>query len=80
MKKLLIIAGCLLLTACTDPNDITKLSKVEGWSQAVPKGYGWFSCSDDDVYKTKFTAIKNGQAISGTICRGWLKGATIRYN
>lgn len=71
-----------LLQACTDTSDQNvRLLESMGMSQVKLGGYGWFACSQDDTYSTKFEAVgANGQPVSGTLCGGFLKGTTVRFD
>ncbi|MCE9566385.1 MAG: hypothetical protein K8U57_30545 [Planctomycetes bacterium] len=80
MKWIIAIAAILALTACTSPDDVRKYAEAEGWESYEVTGYRFFGCSKDDVFHTGFVAVKNGKRISGVICSGWLKGATLRLD
>ena len=44
-------------------------------------GYGWLSCGKGDIWKTKFDAVNaKGEAVHGTVCKGFFKGSTIRFD
>jgi hypothetical protein len=83
MKILLSLAPlALLLVSCADPNQVA-ISALENeeYSNIQLTGFGWFSCSEDDMFRTRFTAMNSkGRKVSGTVCSGILKGATIRYD
>lgn len=82
MKKLIIAATIALsLTACTQPDKATTVLTKAGYTDIVIGGYGMLECSDDDTFKTKFTAKgPTGQQVSGTVCGGMFKGSTIRID
>lgn len=82
MKNLLILtAAILLLAACTRAEDVQSYANEQDWKSCTVTGYRWFGCSKDDLYHTGFTAItKSGKQVSGVICSGWLKGATMRLD
>lgn len=44
-------------------------------------GYGWFKCGGD-IWATRFTLKpqEGKQPVRGTVCKGILKGSTIRYD
>lgn len=79
--KPLILACLVVLTAgCTDPDNAVKVLKNSGFTDIKAGGYAWVTCSDNDTFATKFTAISpTGQPVSGAVCRGWFKGSTIRF-
>lgn len=71
-----------LLSACTDETSSRRALENEGYENIHFTGYAPFSCSDDDTFKTGFTATKPKQPdviVKGTVCCGILKGCTIRY-
>lgn len=81
MNKLIIILNSIFLIACSSSNDATKALKANGFTEIETHGKAFFSCSEDDTFATKFTAKNSkGEKISGVVCSGWLKGATIRYD
>lgn len=80
MKRTFLVLALLYLTACTSEDDVRKYAELEGWESYQVTGYRWFGCSKDDVYHTGFVAVKNGKRITGVICSGWLKGATLRLD
>ena len=80
MKRLLLIAA-FALSACTNTEDARKALESEGFTDVQNDGYGWFRCSQDDFYHTKFTALNpQGREVSGVVCSGLIfKSATIRW-
>lgn len=82
MKKLLtLIVAALLLSGCTRPEGATRVLQGAGYKDVHITGYGWFACSDNDWYRTSFTATgPTGQPVSGCVCEGLLfKNSTIRF-
>lgn len=52
-----------------------------GYSQVDVSGWNIFACSEDDVFRIGFKALgPTGKPVSGTVCSGFLKGATIRLD
>ena len=44
-------------------------------------GYDFLGCSEDDQLRTRFEGVgPTGQPVSGVVCDGWFKGATIRFD
>jgi hypothetical protein len=40
-----------------------------------------FQCSEDDTFRTPFTAESStGRQVTGVVCSGILKGATVRFD
>lgn len=78
MKKL-IIAGLLVVSSCTAPDKSREALIKAGFSEITLNGWAPLSCSEDDNYKTKFTATNPaGVRVDGTVCCGVFKGCTIR--
>ena len=76
---LLLLALCAL-SACSSRDDATKALEGMGFTNIVTNGHAWFGCSDSDDFATKFTATNvRGQRVSGVVCSGWGKGATVRF-
>lgn len=84
MKTLLTLLTLLLVLCvfgCTDDDATRSTLQKAGYTDVIPGGYSWFSCSKEDKLQTKFTA-KNprGERVSGTVCCGLvLKACTIRF-
>lgn len=80
MKRIIammIVAAAI--TGCSSSSDAEKALIGAGYTQIETHGYAMFSCSKDDSFKTKFTAVgPTGVKVQGAVCGGWLKGSTIR--
>jgi hypothetical protein len=75
-----IFITLLCATGCTRTDQATMVLKNEGYTDIKITGYALFMCGEDDTFSTEFTAKnRNGQIVSGAVCSGLLKGATIRY-
>jgi len=75
-----LLALSVFLVGCTDPNGTREALLNAGFTNIETQGYGWFNCSEDDVFKTNFVARNaNGKYVKGTVCSGWFKGSTIRF-
>lgn len=68
----------LFLMSCTDPDKAKRVLEQDGFTDIELCGYSWFACGDD-FFKTCFKAKKSNKEISGTVCSGFLKDATIRF-
>ena len=78
--KTLLICAALILSACTDPKEATRVLTMNGYTNISYTGYSWFACSKEDFYHTGFTAKLNGNDVEGTVCEGLLfKASTIRF-
>lgn len=82
MNKLMIAAVvALTLTGCTKPGATERILTEQGYTNIDAGGYGWLSCGQDDAFRTNFTATApNGKRVSGTVCSGWFKGHTVRFD
>ena len=82
MKKIFAIALIALsLSGCTRPGLAERVLTEQGYTNIEAGGYGFFSCSEDDAFKTNFKATApSGKRVEGTVCSGWFKGATIRFD
>lgn len=78
----LILCAAAVLAGCTQSDDAVRVLESAGYTEVALNGYDFFNCSQDDFYKTKFSAKgPNGKPVSGVVCAGlFFKGATIRLN
>ena len=91
MKKCVVyyLLYLLLLPACNvSETTAQEVLSAEGLHGIHLTGYAFFSCSEDDNFKSHFTAKRwtlqeDGNRIeanvTGTLCCGLLKGCTVRY-
>lgn len=80
MKKAFVLIAAVLVAGCTAPDSAKEVLENQGYTDVDAGGYGWFSCSEDDWFKTKFSAKSpSGQSVQGTVCKGLFKGSTIRF-
>ncbi len=77
--SLLLAVG---LSSCTNKNEAEKALKDSGYHPIEVGGYGWFDCSEDDMYATKFKAYSHdsSRVVTGCVCQGIFKGKTIRLD
>ena len=76
-----VLLSANLLCSCTSKDSAEKLLESQGFVDIEIGGYALFSCSDDDTFRTKFKAkTKEGEEVSGAVCKGIVKGQTIRYD
>jgi hypothetical protein len=82
MKHTITILSALVLTACTQPDDSKRVLESAGYTNVQTGGYDFFNCSEDDTFKTRFTATgPNGKQVAGVVCAGlFFKGSTIRID
>ena len=80
--NILIEAGlvAVLAAGCTDEPATYRTLEAAGFSHIQIDGYAFWGCGEDDNFYTKFTATNpNGKRVSGIVCSGLTKGATIRF-
>lgn len=81
MKRLVLIAALIALAACTDAPKAQRVLESAGYTEIKITGYDAFACDKNDNFSTGFQARSpNGQFVTGVVCSGWLKGATIRFD
>ena len=81
MKKLIAIVGItLVLFGCSSSKDAREALQKNGFTDIETHGYSFFGCTNDDTFKTKWTATNTqGVKVSGVACSGWFKGTTLRF-
>lgn len=81
MSRILLLAVALVFAGCTSPDQTRRVLESHGYTDIEITGYRMWSCSEDDDWKTGFRATSPaGHPVSGTVCSGLLKGATIRLD
>lgn len=82
MKRLiLLIASILALNGCSDPTAATKALDDLGFSDVRLTGYRFLSCGKDYTFHTGFEARNpRGKPVSGTVCSGWFKGSSVKFD
>lgn len=81
IKKFLLVLSVMILAGCTDSNVAQRTLSGAGYKNIQITGYSVFGCSDDDFFHTGFKATgADGAQVSGTVCSGFFKGATIRMD
>lgn len=79
---IVVLLGIVFITplACTSEDSSKDVLERAGYRDVEVGGYGWFACSTDDKYATKFRA-KNpqGQVVEGVVCCGLWKSCTVRF-
>ena len=80
-KRFAMLAVTLGLAGCTDAGHAVDLLTRQGYTNVQTHGYDWFACSEDDVFQTRFSATApTGARVNGTVCKGWFKSSTIRFD
>lgn len=83
--KLLIGASTLTAvlgtTGCTSADEAHRALAGAGYKDVTITGYRFFLCDEKDTWSTGFEATgPSGQKVSGAVCSGIMKGATIRLD
>lgn len=80
LVTVLLAAGSL--SSCTNEQKAKSALLDAGYHPIEVKGYGWFQCSEDDVFATRFKAwsADSSRVVTGCVCQGWFKGSTIRLD
>ena len=75
----LVVAATVSICGCTSGDTATRALHGAGYKDVEITGYRVFGCSEDDNFHTGFEATgSSGQRVSGVVCSGFFKGATIR--
>lgn len=84
MKKVILLAIIAIsLTSCLTDVEGSKKALIEsGYHPINVGGYGWFSGGKEDFYVTKFKAYSpdSTHIVTGVVCKGLLKGKTVRLD
>ena len=89
MKKLSTISSFAVLALLTvslsscgvDPKSASRALEAQGMKEVNIEGYSFFGCGRDDEFASNFSATgANGVKITGTVCQGWFKGTTVRFD
>ncbi len=82
MRKIVFVAlSYLSISGCTDSDGAKRALIQSGYSDIKITGYNLFSCDEKDFYSTGFKAKgPTGENSEGTVCSGFFKGHTIRFN
>ena len=84
MDRILIaITVSLALSGCMpmDAERATRALESSGMHDVKLGGMAYFGCDEKDIFRQKFTATNAaGQHVSGVVCGGVFKGATVRFD
>jgi uncharacterized membrane protein len=77
---IVVVVFMVVLSGCSNGEKARQALESAGYTSIKTDGYAWFSCSDDDFYQTKFTAVNpQGKRVNGVVCSGmFFKKSTIR--
>ena len=81
MRRFLWVAvAAAVLVGCTDAEEAKRAVENIGGTDVKITGFRFFGC-DREGFRTGFTATSaTGKRISGVVCSGWFKGATVRFD
>jgi len=75
----IICSAAIVLAACTAPDTATRALEGAGYKDIRITGWAMYGCSDSDDFTTGFEATgPTGMRVTGVVCSGIFKGATIR--
>lgn len=78
---LLAVCCSAVLAGCTSEPEATRALTGAGYTNIKMTGYRFLLCDEKDSWSTGFEATgPNGNRVSGAVCSGVLKGATIRLD
>jgi hypothetical protein len=78
MKKLVLLL-VISMVGCTHQTTAIRVLQDQGYKNIVITGWRPFSCQDS--FATGFEATNsNGKFVTGVVCEGWLKAATLRFD
>ena len=81
MFKAMCLIGSLFLAGCSDHNTAVRVLTDQGYTDVQTTGYAMFTCGEHDTASTGFVATSPaGKRVTGAVCSGWFKGATIRFD
>lgn len=82
LGALLLAIGLLVAIGPLDPStDAVRVLSDAGYMDIRLTGYRWLSCSEDDTFRSGFSAIgPAGKPVTGAVCSGLTKGHTIRLD
>lgn len=80
-RFLAILLVASLCAACSDADGAKRALQDAGMDQIQTEGWSPFGCDENDTFHTRFSAVNhNGRKVTGIVCRGWLKGSTVRFD
>lgn len=83
VKKIVLLSILALsLSACgVNHKQGRRALEAQGMTDIHIGSWAIIGCGRDDDFSSYFTAKDaNGKEVSGTLCGGWLKGITVRYD
>jgi hypothetical protein len=81
MKGIISVLMVVVLAGCSDAPTAKRALEGAGYTDITITGWNMFGCDKHDTFSTGFVAKgPTGVRVSGVVCSGLLKGATIRTN
>lgn len=81
MRIIIGVLSVVVLAGCTASDEAVRALSGAGYAKIEVTGYRFFGCDEKDTFSTGFKAVgPTGQPVSGVVCSGLLKGATIRVD
>lgn len=76
---MIAVIAAVTLAGCSSADEATRALSGAGYKNITTTGYRVFGCDEKDEWHTGFEATgPNGQRVTGVVCSGVFKGATIR--
>lgn len=82
LRLSLIFGAALMLASCgVNPTSATHALEAQGMTNIKIGGYTFFGCDEKDAFRSSFTATgTNGSLVEGSVCQGFFKGTTVRFD
>lgn len=81
MKAIPLLLLVFLFGCGTEPEKATRILEQQGYTHIVITGWRPFACDDQDNFATGFKAVNvQGHEVTGVVCDGIFKNATIRFD
>lgn len=80
-KSIAALIFCAILSGCTSDSEAVRAVEAIGMKNVHTTGYRFFGCAEHDTFHTGFEATNiTGGRVTGVVCSGVLKGATVRFD
>jgi len=78
----IIVLIAIFVSGCgVDPKSASWALEAQGMKDVKIEGFSLFGCGKEDAFKSSFSATgANGTRVTGTVCQGFLKGTTVRFD
>lgn len=81
LKIAAVLSFSVLVSCGVDPNQGERILRSQGLTDVQIGSYAVWGCGKDDSFGSNFSAKNaSGEAVTGVICGGFLKGYTVRYD